>query len=583
MSDGETSALVAADGTIDWWCPGRFDADAAFYRLLDPRGGALRVGPARPASGGPPALGTQSYDVDTNVVRTRLAAGEGELEVVDFLPWRGIGHRADGRVVRIVTALRGPIDVEVAVQPAARWREARDVHPWSGGVAFDGIVVRSGCEMTDGRTGRRRLESGERMVVTVGVQPDDGSPLAEPLSVDRALDLLDRTQTAWSTRLDPLTYDGPYREAVRRSILVLLGLTYAPSGTVVAAATTSLPERIGGDRNWDYRFAWLRDSSLAIDACYDAGLTDEGEHFLSWMTQVCHWTEFPMRPFYDVTGTGLEPDERELSLAGWRGSQPVRVGNGAADHLQLDFYADIVSVLHEEQLLAGESLVQAMWPDIVRMGEWLTDAWRRRDRGIWEIRCEPRHLVSSKLACWAALDRIARLEQRRNPLSLDAVALRVGAREVLAWLEAHALAADGGLRSDPSDADVVDASLLTVAWRNPWPDEPWRAERTVDRVLRRLGQGPFVHRYDSSFPDGFEPGEGAFLPCSFWAVEALARLGRCDEAHERMEQLLAVASPTGLLPEEIDPTSGEWLGNMPQAFSHLTLVQAALALEEGPR
>lgn len=574
LSDATTAALVAADGTIDWWCPERFDADAAFYRLLDPAGGAVRVGPPVGPSGEAP-VGEQSYEGDSHVLRTLTHAGESTVDVVDVL--RG------GRLVRVVTALRGAVEVEVAVQPARRWRVARDVHAWSGGIAFDGIVVRTGCDMTVDRRGLLRLSPGEQAVVTIDVEPDDGSPLPEPLSVGAALDAIARCRSEWSSRLLPITYDGPYAASVRRSLLVLLGLTYQPTGTVVAAPTTSIPELVGGDRNWDYRFAWIRDASLAVDACFEVGLEDEAEHFLGWVADVCHWSGFPLKPFYDVDGRAVEPDERELDVAGWRGSRPVRVGNGAADHVQLDLYGDFASVLHDRQLRAGETKVREMWPDVLRLGHWLADAWPQPDRGVWELRTPPRQLVGSKLACWAALDRISRLEMSRNPLSLDAANLRAASRDVLAWIEAHGLAADGGLRADVSEADPVEASLLTVAWRNPWPHEPWRASRTVDRVLRRLGEGPYVRRYDTSFDDGFEPGEGAFLASSFWAVEALARLGRWDEAHERMEKLCAVGRPLGLLPEEVDPATGEWLGNHPQAFSHLTLIKAALALAEGPR
>ena len=574
LSDSETAALVAADGTIDWWCPGRFDADAAFFGLLDPRGGALRVGPAVGGSGAPP-LGEQSYAGDSLVLRTVTHAGESTVEVVDLLPWRGTGHRAEGRIVRLVTALRGAVDVEVAVEPARRWRAARDVHAWSEGIAFDGIVVRTGCDMTGGHRGALRLEAGEQAVVTVDVEPDDGSPLADPVSIADAADLVDRTDDAWSSRLATTTYDGPYHSAVRRSLLVVLGLTYGPTGTLVAAPTTSIPARVGGERNWDHRYAWVRDASLAVDACRDAGLGEEAERVLAWISELCESTDFPMRPFYDVEGQGVDPDERELDLEGWRGSQPVRVGNGAADHVQLDFYGDLAAAVHDPNV--------KVWPDLVRMGLWLTDAWARPDQGIWEIRSKPRQLVGSKLACWDALDRLGRLESARSALSLDAANLRLGARDVLRWIEAHGIAADGGLRADPSEADVVEASLLSVAWRNPWPHEPWRASRTVDRVLRRLSEGPYVHRYDSSFDDGVPPGEGAFLPSSFWAVTALASLERWDEAHERMEKLCALSAPLGLLPEQVDPATGDWLGNHPQAFSHLALVRAALALERGPR
>ena len=573
IGDTGTAALVAADGTIDWWCPGRFDAPAALFRILDPEGGAVRVGPA-----GVPHVGTQAYDEGTNVLRTRLPAPEGELEVVDLLPWDG--RRPSGRIVRIVTALRGRVDVEVDVVPGARFGPAREIATWSGGIVFDGVVVQAGCDM-DGRTGSRRLEAGERFVVTLDVPVEGRRP--EPLSVDGAFDLLDRTTTAWRSHVAPSTYRGPYRDDVERSLLALKGLTYGPTGTIVAAATTSLPERIGGERNWDYRYAWVRDACLAIDATYDAGLTDEAEQFNEWLLRVLSDGELPLRPLYDVDGRPLDPDaEEELLLAGWRGSRPVRVGNGAADHLQLDFCADIVSTIHVEQFQRPGSRVHDLWPALVRMADWLSTAWRQPDRGIWEVRAEPVHLVSSKLACWYTLDRMVELARAQHPLDLDAVRWREAAKEVRAWLEASALRPDGTLQAVADEPESSDGYLVQVAWRNPWPGDPRVVDGTIDRMIDRLGEGPFLRRYPVGTHDGFPAGEGAFLACSFWTVEALAHQGRWEEAHERMEALCAFSRPLGLLPEQADPHTGEFLGNLPQALSHLTLIQAALALARGP-
>jgi GH15 family glucan-1,4-alpha-glucosidase len=576
IGDTGTVALVAVDGTIDWWCPGRFDAPAALYRLLDPEGGAVRVGPA-----GVPRAGAQSYDERTNVLRTRLAAPEGELEVCDFMPWDG--QRASGRIVRLVTALRGRVDVAVDVVASSRFdaprRPARDVATWSEGIAFDGITVHAGCPM-DGRSGSFRLEMGERAVVVIE-ETEDRRP--DALSVDGALDLLDRTTTAWRSHLAPMTYAGVYRRDVERSLLTLKLLTYGATGTVVAAPTTSLPESIGGERNWDYRFAWVRDASLAVDATYDAGLVEEAERFNGWLHRILERGDLPLKPVYDVDGEPLVEDEVELALAGWRGSQPVRSGNGAADHLQLDFYADLVSSIHVEQFRRAASDVDELWPHLVQMADWLAEAWKQPDRGIWEIRSEPRHLVGSKLACWYTLDRMVELARARNPLDLDAVGWRQASRDIVAWLDAHGKTADGGLRADPSGSDLSDGSLVQVAWRNPWPGDERVVQRTLDRAVAKLGQGPFVSRYSEDSLDGLPPGEGAFLACSFWTVEALARAGRWEEAHERMEALCGFSQPLGLLPEEADPISGDFLGNLPQAFSHLTLIQAALALEHGPR
>ena len=571
IGDTATAALVAADGTIDWWCPGRFDAPAALFRLLDPAGGAVRVGPS-----GPPRAGAQAYGDGDNALHTTLPAGNGaELEVTDFFPW--FRDSPGGRIVRILEARRGDVDVDVDVVPGSAFGPAREVSTWSEGMVFDGVIVRTG-QPFDQRTSRLRLQAGERTVVTI----DSLGGSVSPLRVDDAFDLLDRTTTAWRSHLAPLTYDGPYRHAVERSLLALKALTHGATGTVVAAATTSLPEQVGGERNWDYRYAWIRDASLAIDASYDAGLTEESERFSEWMANLLTGAELPLRPVYHVDGEPLEGGETTLPLAGWRRSQPVRVGNGAADHLQLDFYADVVSGIHVEQMRAGSGAVERVWHQLVRMTDWLAEAWRQPDRGIWEIRSQPRHHVSSKLACWYTLDRMAQLAQARNPLDLDAAGWRLTAKEIVGWLEHHALAADGGLRADPSPDDRADGYLSQVAWRSPWPLDHRIVTKTIDRTLRHLSAGPFVYRYLPESNDGMPPGEGAFLACSFWAVEALARLGRWEEAHERMEALVAFAGPLGLLPEEADPVSGDFLGNLPQALSHLTLVQAALALADGP-
>jgi GH15 family glucan-1,4-alpha-glucosidase len=564
ISDQRTGALVAADGTLDWYCPGQFDRPADLFGLLDPAGGAVRIGPGAGAgaagSGG--IAGQQSYVPDTNVLRTVV----GDVELLDFMP----GNGATGRIVRIVSARR-PTDVVVEVVPGHAFGPARRVHAFSSGMAFDGLVVQTGFPI-EGRRGVVRLDAGERVVVTI----DTAAANHDPLTVTAALDLAALTEEHWRRQVAASTYDGPYAAAVRRSLLVLKGLTYAPTGAIVAAPTTSLPERVGGERNWDYRYTWLRDASRAVEAMVACGLDEAGEKFVDWLGRVLDPAEFPLAPVYDVEG-GPVPEEHDLPLAGWRRSQPVRVGNAASSQLQLDFYADVVAVVEA----VG---VHDLWPPLARMADWLAGEWDQPDRGMWEIRCEPRHLVSSKLGCWYALSRLAELGVRINgPLDLSAAGWRETAREVLAWIEEHGMAADGGLRHDDRVEDHPDASLLAVAWKGPWPASERTVVKTVERVLAQLSDGPFVYRYPAAADDGLPAGEGAFVPCSFWAVRALAALGRWDEAHSRMEQLVAFAGPLGLLPEEADPLSGDFLGNLPQAWSHLSLVNAALALTAGPR
>ena len=500
----------------------------------------------------------------------------GDVEILDFMPWEGTTFPPAGRIVRVVTARR-EATVHVDVVPGHAFKPARQTTAFSTGIAFDGAIVNAGIPF-DGRRAATTLNPGERLVVTVDHEAQRGHRHHDPLTATAALDLADRTATAWRRHLDFVTYDGPYAHGVRRSLLAIKALTYYGSGAVVAAPTTSLPEKVGGERNWDYRYAWVRDASLAIDAAYDAGLVEEGERFTEWLRRILpDDVELPLRPLYDVEGGEVGPEETFLPLAGYQRSQPVRVGNEAAEHLQLDIYADVVAVLHADQFRRRHSSVHELWEPLTRVADWLVDAWRLPDRGMWEIRCEPRHLLSSKLACWYALARMTELALARNPLDFATVPWKQAANEIAAWL-------DQALATIPDDE--VDASLLTIAWRGPWPCEHPVVGATVDRVLARLSDGPFVYRYGSAFDDGLPPGEGAFLPTSFWAVKALARLGRWEEAHERMEALCDFASGNGalgLLPEEADPRNGEFLGNFPQAFSHLALIEAALALRSGPR
>ena len=562
IGNTETAALVGADGTIDWWCPGRFDAPAAFYRLLDPAGGALQIAPARWPTR---AVGNQTYDQSSNVLRTVMTAGESKLEVVDFMPW--VRGRADSRIVRLVIARRGAIDVDINVVPGDAWASPRDVLTWSTGIGFGRTVVTTGVDMSS-RVGRMRLEAGDHRVVVIDEKRDRSD---QGLTVDGALDLLARTNDGWRRHIAPATVVGPYRDDVARSLLVLKALTY-PSGGVVAAPTTSLPEREGGERNWDYRYAWIRDASLAMDGIHDAGLHDEAESFAPWLLRVVENADYPLRPAYAVDGLDV-PDEEELALRGRASSQPVRIGNAARDHLQLDFYADLFATMHFDRTGHRHPAMIELWDTFAKGADWLVDAWHLPDRGIWEIRSEPRHLVSSKLGAWYALDRMARLSADRSVLDLSAIHWRQAANEIFEWLhdDAHW-----------DSEEVIDASLLRMAWRGPWPADHERVTMTVDRILERLGNGPHIYRYAPTVDDGLPPGEGAFVACGFWAVCALSAMHRWEEAHERMEALCAFSRPLGLLPEEADPATGDFLGNLPQALSHVALIQAAIALTRGP-
>lgn len=571
LSDTITAALVAADGALDWFCPAGFDRPASLFRLLDPAGGAVRIAPV--GAGG---AGRQSYDAGTNLLRTVLTGADGEIEILDVMPWEP-GQTPAGRVVRIVTARRGPVTVDVDVVPGARWSAPRRVLPFSGGLAFDGMVVRTPTPV-EGRRARVVLATGEQVVVTVDPHGDRDHPVLSP---PRALDLAARTATAWRSHGAPLSYTGPYRDAVERSLLVLKGLTVRGEGAVVAAPTTSLPLRAGGERNLDLRYAWTRHAASAARVLRACGLDGEAHGVAGWLARVVR-AGIPPAAVLRTDGSPLPTEETTLPLAGWERSQPVREGNRAGELLDLGVLAHVFGVLGSHDLGSDHPLMAA-WGDLAAATDWLADHWSDPDAGLWQLRSGTRQLVGSKLDAWWALDHLGRLGQRRNPLDLAPVAWRMAAREALDWLDDHAIAADGHLLHAAGRSTGPDASLLRVAWLGPWPPDHPRVTATVDHVLGRLSDGPHVYRYREDVDDGFPSGEGAWVTASFWAVRALARLERWDDAHERMERLVELARPLGLLPEAIDPLTGAFLGNLPHTPSHLALIDAALALDAGPR
>jgi GH15 family glucan-1,4-alpha-glucosidase len=325
----------------------------------------------------------------------------------------------------------------------------------------------------------------------------------------------------------------------------------------------------------------VRDACALVEASRLAGLADESVIAAGWVSQVLDGTGIPISPVWDASGN--EPaEEAELSLDGWRRSQPVRVGTAAGAQHPLDLYADLASVFHAEDLMASGPMLER-WGVMRAATDWVADHWADADTGIWELRSPPRQHIASKVACWFTLDRMTRLARALNPLDLDAVGWFAAARDALAWLEASPVAAPAARLVDVADVHLLDAALLQMAWLGPWPADHEVVVRTVDRIVRNLSTGAFVSRYPPEYDDGLPGREGAHLQTSFWAVRALAATGRWDEAHERMEVLCGLNQPLGLLSEEIDATSATLLGNLPAAGSHLALVQAALALHDGPR
>jgi GH15 family glucan-1,4-alpha-glucosidase len=432
---------------------------------------------------------------------------------------------------------------------------------------------------------------GEQLVVTVDDRDDDHQG---PLSPDAAERAREATAAAWQRHVFGLTYGGPYRQAVERSALAVKLLQSYASGSIAAAATMSLPEIAGGERNEDRRLAWIRDAAAAVAVFDSLDLGDDRAAAESWLRSVVESNDPPLPIVFDLEGGPAGPEE-ELRLPGRLRSEPVRSGaywspvdaptDGRRGGPQ-DALGDLIAAVAIGAPNGGP--LHAVWPDLVPHIDWLADHWLDPDQGIWELRGPPRRLVASRVQAWYALDTAARMAFDRNPLDLDAAGWRQTAGEVLRWLERHALAVDGGLRMDDQAADLPDAALLRVAWRGPWPamtggNSAPVVAGTVERVLEQLSSGALVHRYPPELDDGRSGTPGADLAASFWAVRALAALGRWEDAHARMETLCGLGQPLGLLGEFVHPVSGQLLGNLPSAHAHLSLIAAAVALESGPR
>ena len=594
IGDGGTGATVAADGTIDWYCPDRFDCPAALGRLLDPTAGAVRVGPQRQAADSrrrlPPAH--QEYVEGTAATRT-TSEGPGFVTVMDdLMPWPGSAETPPGRIVRVLTALSGPVDVELEVVPGAAYGPARSTSVWSEGMAFASTVVRSGLEAAPVALDRdhimwraaRRLEPGETMVVTIDQAEH---PHHHALSPDAARRLVAETTTAWRTWLGGLTYQGLYRSQVERAALTIKALTWYRGGAPVAAGTVGLPRRTGGERNSDGRMVPWRLAAGLAGVLGRIGFAEDAEAAEGWLRGAVESSSLPWPTFADVEGGPL-PHAEELPVAGWRRSQPVTVGQPAS-LLDLDLYGDVAGAVSASGRRRSDGApdaagpLSAAWPALVAGADWLTEHWRDPDGGVWGIGEAPRDLVASKVQAWVALDRMARTARNANPLDLDAAGWQQTAARIATWCETEGLAGDGGLRLEPSPEDLPDAALLRVAWSGPWPPDHPIVIRTVDRIIEQLSVGLFVQRYPTSLDDGTAGSDSPDVEASLWAVRALARLDRWDEAHTRMEAVCSLANPVGLLGSAADPAVGEILGNLPAAGAHLALIEAALALQEGPR
>lgn len=583
IGDGLTAALVRADGAIDWLCWPRFDSPSVFGAILDPaRGGLTAVTPAHR-----PFESLQRYDPDTNVLETLFTVpGHGAVRLTDFMPWSNDPRAAICEVHRRIECVEGRVDLDVVFDPRFGYgRSPATIDEGEHGALARGEDGERLAAILSGRGSFRRRAAGgveQRLSLRAGDRRwmvlSWDSLLPEPIAAYRPFEHLRATRQHWRKWCTRFSYDGPYRHHVLRSALCLKLLNYAPTGAMVAAPTTSLPEWIGSGRNWDYRYAWARDAALAIRAENLLGFAAEARDFFHFVRDTIDPRD-GLQVMYAIDGAPV-PEERVLShLAGYRGSAPVRAGNGARDQVQLDTAGALVDAAHLYEHFGG-SLTLRAWRKIQHVIDRVERVWREPDHGIWEPRAGRRHNVHSKLMCWLAMDRGAGIAG-----IFGAPELRDAWRETAAAIHddicAFGTGRDGRHFVAAYGHDHADAALLLMPIHGFLPDDDPRMTETVAWVRRELGTGPFLHRYRTD--DGVGGEEGAFLLCGFWLAEALAIQGRLEEAQEVFVAHVEASNHLGLLAEEIDPTSLEQLGNFPQAFSHLGLVNAALRIDLGLR
>jgi alpha,alpha-trehalase len=590
LSNCHTGALVAPDGAVDWLCVPRFDAPSVFGSLLDRGAGVFRLGPF-----GINHPTTRVYEPGTNVLSTTWRTPTGWVVVRDALtmgPWDRedeitphtrppADDDADHMLVRTVECLEGRVEVELVCEPVfdygrvpAEWtlvdggRHAADA---SGA----GVTVRLATDMALGIEGdraraRHGLEQGERAFCSLSW----AEGLNSPADVGEAESRLDATVRFWRRWLGAARLpDHRWRELIQRAALVIKGLSYMPTGATVAALTTSLPETPGGERNWDYRYTWMRDSTFTLQALHYLNLDWEADEFMQFVADLESNHDGALQIMYGIDGRRDLTESTRDDLSGYDGARPVRIGNGAFDQRQNDVFGAVLDsvLLHTRR---SKRLPRRLWPTVQSQAECATKVWREPDQGIWEARGAPQHYVSSKLMCWVALDRAAKLAAIRGDGEL-AAAWQTTAEEIKADILEHGVDGRGVLRQHYA-TDSLDASVLLAVIFGFLPHEDERLRATVLAVADELTENGFVLRYRTDeTDDGLSGKEGTFLICSFWLVSALAIIGEEQRARDLMERLLRIASPLGLYAEEYETGTARHLGNFPQAFSHLALIEAA--------
>jgi GH15 family glucan-1,4-alpha-glucosidase len=578
VGDLQTAALVGRTGSVDWLSFPRFDSSSCFGALLGGREHGRWL--IAPTSGGPAT--DRRYREGTLVLESEWRTRDGTVRLIDFMPQR----ETMPDIVRIVEGVDGAVEMRTELVlrldygSVVPWMRRLDERSLLGVGGPDALLLRTPIDLQpDGmtHTARFTVRAGERVPFTLTWFPSH-ERLPKVVDAERALA---DTERLWHQWISACGYEGGYGEAVHRSLIVLKALTYAPTGGIVAAPTTSLPERIGGERNWDYRFCWLRDATFTLYALLNAGFTQEAGAWRDWLLRSVAGDPSKVQILYGVGGQRRVPEFELPWLPGYAGSSPVRIGNAAHEQFQLDVYGEVMDVLHQARLHGLDPSDHA-WSLQRTLLDFLESAWDRPDEGIWEVRGPRRHFVHSKVLAWVAFDRAVQGAER---LGLDGPVDRWRRlrQEIHEEVCREGFNAELGSFTQSYGSSELDASTLLIPILGFLPPDDPRVVGTVDAVQRHLTRDGFVERYRTQARnevDGLSGGEGVFLPCSFWLVDALLLTGRRAEAERLFEELLGIRNDLGLLSEEYDPSEKRLLGNFPQAFTHVGLVNSAYNLSQ---